>query len=203
MRARISYMLLAALFFGIAGPASATVIYNWVPISNSPTIHSTSGTFEVTDAAYRSGKLNVDYNTFGPEPVLDSPLLKFSFMVNNAFPIEGFIERLSVFPRLGDSRINTSLLLTDNLEGSNSAASFHNQIDLGGSAQIWDIGEYGSDDPVLGCYYKFCSGATGFWQVDPYTVPGATAVPEPSVGLLFAAGLGALGLFRRRMWKSK
>jgi hypothetical protein len=138
-----------------------------------------------------------------PNSAPDSPLLNLTFAVNNPATSSSVLHSMPRNPQ-DMSVIDASLQFTDtgNITGDITATDTSQQIDFGGSAHLWNIAEFGSDDTELGCFETPCfAGATGFWRVNPSTVPGA-AVPEPPAGLLFATALGILGFFYRKRQKS-
>jgi hypothetical protein len=195
-------MALAGL--SLAGQAYAEPIFNWVPISNSGSIASASGTIELTDAAAQGSGLN--YNTrgfIGSDP--NSPIVDFSMTVNG--------KTLEIMPStgegsLGEFSMNVALQFNGGASpaGSIGANNQESDIAFGGDSSLWTIGRFGSDDPSAGCFEQpGCSGATGRWEFARMSdAPGAgppssVSVPEPPMGLLFAVGLGAVGFVRRRM----
>jgi hypothetical protein len=178
----------------LAGQAYAGPIFNWVPMSNSRSITSASGTIELTDAAAQGSGLN--YNTHGlitTDP--SSPIVDFRMTVNG--------KALTIVP--GDVypdgfSMNVALQFNGGASpaGSIDANNQESDIAFGGDSSLWTISRFGSDDPSAGCFEQpGCAGATGRWEFAGTS--SGVSVPEPPMGLLFAVGVGALGFVRRRM----
>lgn len=183
--------------------ASAGVIYNWHQLTPSSTITSSSGTLEITDAAWQSGRIDLDlecaYFLGGCTPAPSaSPVLEFSFGVDGFDPIDAKLVPDDF------SKINAHVTLNNNgtLSGSLYGETFNGRASVSGTDSLWTIDEWTSDqncweqETVPPGVINNCKGATGYWALDRSTLP-VTAVPEPGALPLFAAGLLALLAFAR------
>lgn len=195
MKSLFSCLLLCAA----CGSASAGVIYNWHQLSASPTIDLSSGRIEITDAAWLSGHVNVDYTHGIP---LDSPVIDLTFMTGHSClsgdglcpPISVFAGEHPDFAGYVVADLTAVLTFGDVMTGGIYAMDFQTQLQMGsGESPLWTIGQFRSED---GCFFgendeQSCSGATGEWVLDPDSLP-VVSIPEPGVAGLF--GLGLLGL---------
>jgi len=208
-------VLAAGLVF--ASCSHANVVYNWTQTSSADYVETYAGQIIVTDAAYRSGGVNVFYNTQTPRPdgftINNSPIIKASLSFHlrdepTPGSFSGANENVSAEPREPrftaiQKTLKTDLtftedgLLSGNLDIFGESANF----DSAGSGLSWLVSDVNSDyffDRCNGSSDTPCSGGTGYWMVDASTIP--TDVPEPAGWALFGLALtGTAGIcFSRR-----
>lgn len=178
---------------GLATPvfASAGIIYEWRTSSTSDSIYAVSGFIELSDAAVQAGSVDYQFSDIcGGDPQCDygdaaSPILRFSFMVNNA-PIALDIEDGAGFyfgP--GSGAFGASFAV-----GAWTLGPMQLYANDGNS-HVWLDGSLIADanSDIGGCGMEGCNGAAG----------GFFRIPEPGSALLIGAGLlGLAGMRRRR-----
>lgn len=189
------FLLIAA---GIGGRASAGVIFNWHQLSASPTVSSSSGWLEITDAAWHDGHIGVDLHCSMDSACYSDPSVS---------PVLGFtlwVDEFDYAPVLITPDLESFAHMTADMDISNqgkltgwiSAITFQSQVDMAGGA-VWSIGRWRSD---AGCWFgengeQSCAGATGEWVLDPASLQ----VPGPDPLPLFVLGLiGVWWVARRR-----
>jgi|GEM_PF-1648960 len=212
-------VLAAGLAF--ASCSHANVVYNWTQSAPADYVETVTGQIVVTDAAYRSGGLNVSYDYRTPRPngftIGNSPIIKafLGFNLSERPPTEGgsqINEYVSAEPRKPrfttiQKKLDTDLTFTKDglLSGTLDIFGARANFDSAGSGLSWLISDVNSDyfiDRCNGSYDKPCSGGTGYWMVDASTIP--TDVPEPAGWALFGLALtGMAGIcFSRRRNRS-
>jgi hypothetical protein len=194
--------------------AHAGVVYNWHQLSPSDGIKSSYGKLEVTDAAWRNGSLDVDYESATVYPpsgipiIPDSKILNFKFDINapvgdREHPVEVSPRTFFPYHHLDASlefNGTNSWIKGDIKDGDIYAYDGYDEVYLGSSASSgWTIEDFGSDsdpdrDSICGHYP--CSGATGEWVIDPSTIP--QSVPAPGALGLFGFGVLGLAVIKRR-----
>jgi hypothetical protein len=209
-------LFIAAICLSV--PAYAGVIYNWHQELSSSGISMSYGTLEVTDAAWRSGFLDVDYehatyyppgDSYASPTIPSSKILNFEFSINNPAPgrYQG-IPPVEIQPRdfFAYGYIDAFLkfnganpLIGGVIDADDGQSEAHLRS---GASSLWTIGNFGSDYDTAGtlCGSDPCSGAIGRWIIDPSTIP--ESVPAP--GMLGLFGLGLFGIvalagYRRRL----
>lgn len=195
--------------------ASAGVIYNWNTI-NAKYVTPLSGQLEVTDSAWRAGALDVAYHggrtgsPLHPVEFPDSPVLASEFSVETSPDYSPYFKRdIDIYPPTGKSNLRVTWtldaalhfdhhngILTGNLYANNTDTDYAMRSNADGS--VWTITEMDSDAPLGACHTSgVCSGTTGYWTIDPSTVP----VPGPGSLALFGLGIGLFGL--GLVWRRK
>lgn len=177
-------LLLACLCLTVSTLAQAGVVYTWRTIALSPTIHSVSGFFELTEAAVAAGHVSFTAPFCQPWPcdmsVPDSPILRFVLDVNNyplsavdIDPVAGTGYGLS-----GASFVTEFDIVDGRLENVGIFVNTLIQtLHFGGDTISW----FSSD--TENCFFWVCEGARGEF----------VAIAEPATLALFAlAGMGAL-----------
>ena len=194
------------------GCAQATVVYDWVPLTSSENIGSDVGPINIqldvgqiviTDQAYQSGSLSIDYGpssdaegTIGEDgAIVDSPVIS-AFMANNNEPYGAFVEPTSDGFAFDGQSITADLSFLSNgrLSGSLDIFDYSDNFDSSGSGNLWSIFNLNSDyftgaGRCAGEEPNGCDAGTGYWQLADSTAD----VPAPSAWSLF--GLSILGVF--------
>ena len=213
--------LLAGAALGVvAFSAQANVVYDWVPgmpgttTKNTGTVETVGGRIVVTDAAYRSGSLSVDYRpeTGYGDPSATESLDQLNRRLRNGPFVRGGLDiqpggGASLAPGRNDF-VDLGLSLTANLifrdDGYLGGDLFEFDVSDNfravGAGTSWSVNDINSDvflDECNGSSDVPCSGGTGYWQLDRSTLPAS--VPAPSVWSLFGIGVvGIFGVFARR-----
>jgi len=192
--ARTTFKVVLSLLFLLicapATPAAAGATYNWVPLTADGTVNGNPvGLFSLGTISFEAPLAGNHFSFFG---LCSGP----AFLCAPGFSTGNF-GSFAIHPSVIGGMYPIVLLnidVTFNGDGTLSGTTNYNDTGadfyLSGASTAWS-GHFNSD--LINCSNPNPCQATGYWQT---TSP--IPAPEPSTLALLIAGLGAVGVMRRR-----
>jgi hypothetical protein len=195
-------LLVLGILFQVA---NANMVYNFIPDADGdgPYTRVLSGRLMVTDAAYRTGSVTVNYSMLD-QSLLDaahSPILLAGLIASNTYETTIVEPRSHFFQWANDGGYSLQANLTFQDDGTLAGDLFisgdYDNLKAKGAGDAWQVYDVKSDyfDGTGHCTGSNfgCFASMGHWQLDDSTISNDVPAP-PAWPLLAVSALGIFGL---------